>query len=62
MVGNPAKIGHNAKVSCFQGCHEPARLFRIGTICGLLQENRAASETFDEKTIWPNQHHQKTTS
>jgi hypothetical protein len=51
-------------ISKIDACKLAARpaLFRIGSICCLLQENRGASETFDEKTIWPNQHHQKTTS
>jgi hypothetical protein len=29
---------------------------------GLLQDNRAVFETFEEKTPWPKQHHQKTMS
>jgi hypothetical protein len=29
---------------------------------GFLQHNQVAIETFEEKTPWPKQHHQKTTS
>jgi len=30
MVGNPAKIGHNAKAPSFQGRRAPGCHFRIG--------------------------------
>jgi hypothetical protein len=38
--------------------------FTFASACsrGFLQDNRAAFETFEEKTPWPKQHHQKTTS
>ena len=61
MVGNPANIGHNAKLQAFKVAARRAATFASARSRCLLQDYRAAFETFDEKTIWPKQLHPKTT-
>jgi hypothetical protein len=55
------KLTTISKIDACKLAARPAVTFALACP-GLLQDNRAAIETFEEKTPWPKQHPQKTTS
>jgi hypothetical protein len=56
------KLATMLKMETFKVAAPRAATFALTCSRGFLQDNRAAFETFEEKTPWPKQHHQKTTS